>query len=98
MARRRSAEMAEVEGEEPDVEETRGMASGSDAGAPGERVEPEPLGADEQAILADLRARRPHVVDRAVEEAPRAAAAADDDAPLPADLRSEETDDPLTPQ
>lgn len=80
------------------MEETKGMASGSDAGAPGDMSETEPLGADEQAILADLRAARPHVVDRAVEESPLAAAAADDDAPLPAGTADRERDDPLTPQ
>ena len=59
------------------------MATGSDAGTPGEhRAEPE-LSGDERALLEELRRPGPHVVGQAVEETPAAAAAADDDAPLP---------------
>jgi hypothetical protein len=61
-----------------------GMASGSDAGTPGEGDHPtvDDLTPDELALLAELRRPGPYVVD-AVEDSPAAAAAADDDAPLP---------------
>jgi hypothetical protein len=63
------------------TEPTTGMATGSDAGAPGDHLPPEPLDRDEQALLADLRSDAGRVPPAPTE----VVQAVEDDAPLPVD-------------
>jgi hypothetical protein len=61
------------------------MATGSDEGEPGEHPDGGPLTAEEQRLLERLEAPDDDTpAAPAVEDAPEFAAAADDDAPLPA--------------
>ena len=68
---------------DPTVPDTA-MATGSDAGAPGERSSGPPLDPDERALLRDLmdKADALDAVHDAPEDSPAAAQAAEDDAPL----------------
>jgi hypothetical protein len=60
------------------------MATGNDEGEPGERPAGGPLDPDERRLLEELEAPADSPARPAVEDSPEAAAAADDDAPLPA--------------
>lgn len=62
---------------------TTGMATGSDAGEAGEPPVNQPLDQADEALLNELERPGAEVVTDPVEESPAAAAAADDDAPLP---------------
>jgi hypothetical protein len=59
------------------------MATGSDAGEPGERRDGGPLTPDEQQLLERLEAPDDTPARPAVEDSPEVAAAAADDTPLP---------------
>ena len=72
------------------------MASGSDAGEPGERSDRRPLRSDEEAVRQALEQDAGAVVGDFPEESEAAGRAADDDAPLPAEGGSQ--DDGLTPR
>ena len=61
-----------------------GMATGSDAGAPGDHLPEPPLEPDEQQLLADLREPAPGQPLDAVEDSPAMLGAVEDDGPLPA--------------
>jgi hypothetical protein len=61
------------------------MGTGSDAGEPGERVDPGDLRPDERALLDELRSADPDEGRPAVEDTPEAARAARDDTVLPAE-------------
>jgi hypothetical protein len=79
------------------------MATGNDEGEPGEQRESGPLSADEQELLERLEARDDAPAAPAVEDSPEFAAAADDDAPLPAsavpgDVSGGDQGDELTPE
>jgi hypothetical protein len=69
--------------DEPTVPDTA-MATGSDAGEPGDRSAGPPLDASERALLRNLieGSDAPDVVQDAPEDSPAAAQAAADDAPL----------------
>jgi hypothetical protein len=69
--------------DDPTVPDTA-MATGSDAGEPGDRSGGPPLDAGERALLHDLveGTDAPDVVHDAPEDSAAAARAADDDAPL----------------
>jgi hypothetical protein len=69
--------------QDPTVPDT-GMATGSDAGEPGERSDGPPLDASERALLRDLveGCDTPDVVHDAPEDSAAAARAAEDDTPL----------------
>jgi hypothetical protein len=62
------------------------MATGSDAGAPGEHLPEPPLRDDERALLAELRQTGPGDPITAVEDSPEMVRAAEDDSPLATDL------------
>lgn len=81
--------------EHPEIPDTA-MATGSDEGEPGEQRDRGPLTADEQALLEELEHPDGAPAGTAVEDSAEVAAAADDDAPLPADGGDE--GDPLTPE
>ncbi|MGY1855587.1 hypothetical protein [Modestobacter sp. SYSU DS0290] len=70
------------------------MATGNDEGEPGESSHP-PLGAGEQEVLAALGQPDDRPAEPAVEDRPEVAAAAADDAPLPADGSGGGNDDGL---
>ena len=91
--------MAEQRQRRHDEQPDSAMASGSDEGTPGQRLSGSSLSAEERAMLADLTARAPHVVDP-VEDTIAASYAVEDDAPLPssAPLREGESGDADTPQ
>ena len=72
------------------------MASGSDAGEPGEHSDRRPLRSEEEAVLSALEDPGPPVAGEFPEESEAAGRAADDDAPLPAEGGSQ--DDGLTPR
>ena len=75
------------------------MATGSDEGEPGERRDGGPLTPDEQRLLERLGAPDDTPATPAVEDTPEAAAAAADDAPLPAASTGPgDQDDGLTPE
>jgi hypothetical protein len=74
------------------------MATGNDAGEPGERRDGGPLTADEQQLLEELGNPNGTPVTPAVEDSPEAAAAADDDAPLPAAGSDGDQGDGLAPE
>ena len=59
------------------------MATGSDAGEPGEQRDGGPLTPDEQQLLEALSSPADGTAQPAVEDSPQVAAAAADDAPLP---------------
>jgi hypothetical protein len=92
-------EAAATAPEEIMTEADSAMASGSDDGTPGRHPAAEPLSPEEQAMLADLTAPAPHVVDP-VEDSVAASYAVADDAPLPPGRRPERERgaDPDTPQ
>lgn len=73
-----------------------GMATGSDAGAPGEHLPEPPLTDDERGLLDELK--RPVDGDEvaAVEDSPEMVRAVEDDSPLPAP--GGDADDPDTPR
>ena len=73
-----------------------GMASGSDAGAPGDRSDARPLGEGEQALLDDLEQTGGEPDGSFPEESEAAGRAAADELPLPAEGGSQE--DGLTPE
>ena len=60
-----------------------GMATGSDAGAPGEHLPEPPLDEDEQRLLAELNQPDDSPGLEAVEDSPDMISAVEDDAPLP---------------
>jgi hypothetical protein len=72
------------------------MASGSDAGAPGEHGDRRPLRADEEAVLEVLEQDGGPVDGGFPEESEAAGRAADDEVPLPAE--GGQQDDGLTPK
>ena len=72
------------------------MASGSDAGEPGEHSDRRPLRSEEEAVLSALEDPGPPVAGEFPEESEAAGRAADDDAPLPAEGGSQ--DDGLAPR
>ena len=72
------------------------MASGSDAGEPGERGDSRPLRSDEEALREALEQDAGAPVGDFPEESEAAGRAADDDAPLPAE--GGQQDDGLTPK
>ena len=72
------------------------MASGSDAGEPGEHSDRRPLASDEEALLSALEDSSAPAVGDFPEESEAAGHAADDEAPLPAEGGSQ--DDGLTPR
>ncbi len=59
------------------------MASGSDAGEPGEHGDRRPLRSEEEAVLSALEDPGPPIAGEFPEESEAAGRAADDDAPLP---------------
>jgi hypothetical protein len=71
-----------------------GMATGSDAGAPGDHLPEPPLDEDEQALLAELERPAEGTPVDAVEDGPAMVQAAEDDSPLPA--AGGDPDDPDT--
>ena len=80
-----------------ETEPDSGMASGSDAGEPGERFDRRPLRPDERRLLEDLE--EPDGgggEDGFAEESEAAGRAADDEAPLPAEGGPQ--DDGLAPE
>ena len=72
------------------------MASGSDAGGPGEQSDRRPLRSDEEALREALARDDGPVDGDFPEESEAAGRAADDEAPLPADGGLQ--DDGLTPK
>jgi hypothetical protein len=72
------------------------MASGSDAGEPGQRGDSRPLRADEEAVLHELERDAGPVGGDFPEESEAAGRAADDEAPLPAEGGGQ--DDGLAPR
>jgi hypothetical protein len=72
------------------------MASGSDAGEPGEHGDRRPLRSEEEAVLSALQDPGPPVAGEFPEESEAAGRAADDDAPLPAEGGAQ--DDGLSPR
>ena len=72
------------------------MASGSDAGEPGERADRRPLRSDEEAVLQALEEPAAPTGEEFPEESEAAGRAADDEAPLPA--QGGPQDDGLTPR
>lgn len=81
-------------------EVTTGMATGSDAGAPGDHLPEPPLDDDERAILDALERPSGGRPMTAVEDSPQMVEAVEDDSPLPPELVDAEhlDDDPDTPQ
>jgi hypothetical protein len=71
------------------------MATGNDEGEPG-RPDTRPLAKDERRLLKELQKSADGSAEPAVEDTPEMAAAAGDDAPLPADVGSG-NDDGLDP-
>ena len=82
----------------PDERPDDAMDTGSDAGAPGDHLPDAPLTEAERVALADFLVTEPDPVIGAVEDAPEAAEAADDDSPLPAFGPGGDRDDPDTPE
>jgi hypothetical protein len=76
-----------------DEEPVAGMATGSDAGAPGEHLPEPPLTEDEQRLLEAFERPAEGEPIEALEDSPEAAEAADDDAPL-AGLAGRDEGDP----
>ena len=74
------------------------MATGNDEGEPGDRPDGGPLTADEQQLLERLEAPDDTPAAPAVEDSPEAAAAAADDAPLPAARDAGDQGDGLAPE
>ena len=72
------------------------MASGSDAGRPGEHLGPGDLAPDEERLLAALERDARTSRERSVEDSMLVVRAAEDEAPLPAEGGA--PDDGLTPQ
>ena len=72
------------------------MATGSDAGEPGEHGDRRPLGSDEEAVLEALERDVGPAEGEFPEESEAAGRAADDETPLPAE--GGEQDDGLTPE
>jgi hypothetical protein len=72
------------------------MASGSDAGEPGEHSDRRPLRSDEEALRQALEEPGAPAGEDFPEESEAAGRAADDEAPLPA--RGGPQDDGLTPK
>lgn len=72
---------------------TPGMATGSDAGAPGDHLPPTPLKADEQELLEELRSD----AEDPPEASPEVVRAVEDDAPLPGGPAISASDDPDDP-
>ena len=72
------------------------MATGSDAGEPGEHGDRRPLRADEEAVRRALEQDAGPADGDFPEESEAAGRAADDDAPLPAE--GGDQDDGLTPK
>jgi len=73
------------------------MATGNDEGEPG-RPDTRPLERDERRLLEELERSGDGTARPAVEDAPEMAAAAADDAPLPALADGGEQGDDLTPE
>lgn len=73
------------------------MASGSEAGEPGERTRiPRPY---DRELLEDLEREQPESAPvGAVEDSPAAARAVEDDSVLPVETRDDDGDDALTPE
>jgi hypothetical protein len=72
------------------------MASGSDAGEPGQNGDSRPLRSDEEAVLEALAQDAGTADGDFPEESEAAGRAADDETPLPADIGQQ--DDGLTPK
>jgi hypothetical protein len=72
------------------------MASGSDAGEPGESSDRRPLRSDEEAVLDALEQDAGPAAGDFPEESDAASRAADDETPLPAE--GGEQEDGLTPK
>ena len=72
------------------------MASGSDAGGPGEHLGPGDLAPDEERLLAALERDARNPLTTPPEETTAAVRAAEDEAPLPAEGGA--PDDGLTPR
>jgi len=72
------------------------MATGSDAGQPGEHGDRRPLGSDEEAVREALEQDAGSAEGRFPEESEAAGRAADDETPLPAE--GGEQGDGLTPR
>jgi hypothetical protein len=79
-----------------ETEPDSAMASGSDAGEPGEHGDRRPLRPDERALLDDLGQAEGNDVAEFAEESEAAGHAADDEAPLPAEGGPQ--DDGLAPR
>jgi hypothetical protein len=73
------------------------MATGNDEGEPG-RPDTRPLAKDERKLLEELKKPGDGVAEPAVEDSPAVAAAAADDAPLPAVGVTGGNEDGLDPQ
>jgi hypothetical protein len=73
------------------------MATGNDEGEPG-RPDTRPLAKDERELLKELRKPADGVAEPAVEDGPEVAAAAADDAPLPAHGVGGGNEDGLDPE
>ena len=74
------------------------MATGNDAGEPGERPAGGPLTGEEKQLLKKLRKSGDGSAQPAVEDSPAAAAAAADDAPLPGVADGGDQGDDLAPE
>jgi hypothetical protein len=72
------------------------MATGSDAGAPGEHLPEPPLDEDEQRLLVELNQTDNAPALEAVEDSPAVVSAVEDDSPLPS--AGGAPDDPDTAQ
>jgi len=79
-----------------EAEPDSGMATGSDAGAPGENGDRRPLRSDEEALREALEQDAGAPVGDFPEESDAAGRAADDETPLPAE--GGEQGDGLTPK
>ncbi|WP_138760244.1 hypothetical protein [Modestobacter altitudinis] len=73
------------------------MATGNDEGEPGQ-TDTRPLAKDERKLLKELKKSADGSGEPAVEDGPEMAAAAGDDAPLPAVADAGGNDDGLDPQ
>lgn len=74
-----------TESQDQPAEPYAGMATGSDAGAPGDHLPDPPLTADEQAMLEALEQPLDVPPIEAVEDSPEMVSAVEDDSPLPLD-------------
>lgn len=86
--------MTEHRADDSSAELITGMATGSDAGAPGDHLPPQPLTEDERALLSELKDSDDPDAVQPVEDSPEVERAAEDDGPLPVAPPADDSDDP----